>query len=318
MPSRATYGGLGPLAAPLAWLVGCAGLLCACGAWSAEAPARSVSRKIMAGDSLRIVVEEEPTLNALYAVAGDGTIDFGYCGRVPLAELTTAEAGERLEAKLTGLYFRQAHVEVEVAEFVEGAILMMGEVNRPGTIPFRGDQILSLVEAISQSGGLTREAAGTKVSILRLKPGAGLERETILVDVQSMFETLDFSRDQFLRPRDIVIVPRLGTEEQAYEYLALGEVASQGFHSYGEGLDVIRALMRAGGPTREAKLSAARLLRREKDGGYTAIPLDLSRLFGGADVSINIPVSPGDILFLPTEAQASRRQVLVQIGRAHV
>ncbi len=266
-------------------------------------------RKILAGDSLRVTVEEEPSLSRLYAVAGDGTIDFGYAGRVEVAEQTEEEAAVTLEQVLVKLYFKEAHVTVQVAEFVEGAILIQGAVERPGSIPFRGDQIMSLVEAISQAGGLTREAAGNKVRILRLKPGAGMEREIITVDVQSMNETLDFSKDQFLRPRDMIIVPSLGEQTNTQEYLVLGEFGAPGFHPYTPGLNMIRALTRAGGVGREAKLDSARLLRANAAGVYSAIPIDLSRLFGAADMSMNVPVLAGDIIFVPSAAQATRGQI---------
>ena len=136
-----------------------------------------------------------------------------------------------------------------------------------------------------------------------------MKRESIMVDVQAMFETLDFSKDQFLRPRDMVMVPSLGASEAAQEYLALGEVGSPGFHPYSPGLNLIHALMRAGGPGKQAKLNAARILRLNKEGSYTPIPLDLSKLFGGADMRINVPVFAGDILFLPSSEQASRGQI---------
>jgi len=74
-------------------------------------------------------------------------------------------------------------------------------------------------------------------------------------------------------------------------------------------MDVIRAVTQAGGASRLAKWNSARLLRRDKSGNYTVIPIDLSRLFGAADMSMNVKVLPGDILFIPSEEQASRGQV---------
>lgn len=271
--------------------------------------ARAVEHKIMTGDRLRITVAEQPELDRVYAVAGDGTIDFPLIGRVRIAEMTTGEAADLIESMLEASFFKEATVNIEVAEFVEGAILVMGAVRNPGTIPFKGDQILTLVEAISMCGGLTPEAAGTEVRILRWQPGGGMERQVLTVDVQSMMEQLDFSRDQFLRPRDIVLVPTLGEAAGRQEFLALGEVGSPGFHPYTEGLDVLRAISRVGGVTREAQLDAVRVLRADGKGHYTPIPVDLSRLLGAADMSMNVPLLPGDILFVPSSQHATRGQV---------
>ena len=266
-------------------------------------------RKIIPGDRLRISIAEQPDLNRVYPVAGDGTIDFGFIGRIGIAEKSGREAADEIKRLLEETYFKEATVTVAIAEFVEGAILVIGAVSKPGSIPFSGGEILTVMEAISLQGGLTREAAGNQVKILRWKSGAGMAREIITVDVQSMYEDMDFSKDQYLRPRDIVFVPSLGaTESTRSEFLALGEVGTPGFHPYSEGLDVIRAVMRAGGVGKTAKWNSARILRPNKTGQYSIIPIDLSRLFGAADMSMNLPVLAGDILFVPSAEQANRGQ----------
>ncbi|MBP7828501.1 MAG: SLBB domain-containing protein [Kiritimatiellae bacterium] len=266
-------------------------------------------RRIMAGDRLRVTVQEDPTLDSVYTVAGDGTVDLGYVGRLHLEELAIDEAADFVERKMEETFFKQATVSVEVSEFVEGAILVVGAVVQPGSVPFRGDQMLTLMEVITMSRGLTREAAGNEVRILRWKPGGGMGRQILTVDVQSMLETLDFSQDQFLRPRDIVFVPSLGASENRKEFLALGAVGQPGFHPFTEGLDVIRAVMRVGGINREGVWSAARILRPDQAGAYQVIPVDLGRLFGAAETSLNAPLQSGDIFFVPFAEQASRGQV---------
>ncbi len=292
-------------------------LLCvcvlACSPVSAQAPkpTKPFEHVIIPGDQLRITVSEDSTLNKIYAVAGDGTIDVNYIGRVSVVEMTVAQAAEKIERLLEETYFREATVTATVTEFVTGSVLVLGSVEKPIPIPLTGDQIMTLTEAISLCGGLTRQADGTRVRILRWKPASGMERQVLTVDVRTMFEKLDFANDQFLRPRDIILVPSLGVGSGAGEYLVLGDVSNPGFHPYSEGLDVIRAITRAGGVNRTAKWDAARLLRADKGGNYSVIPLDLSRLFGAADMSMNLKVLSGDIIFVPSREQASRGQVYV-------
>lgn len=275
-----------------------------------RAPAEEApfTRTIMPGDRLRIAVAEQPDLDRVYAVAGDGTVDIELLGRVRVADRTAAEAADLLEERLEEGYFRSATVSVEVAEFVEGNVMITGAIPSPGAISFSGDQIMTLTEAIIARGGLTRRAAGTEVKIVRWKPGRAMEREVITVDVQSMLEDLDFSGDQYLRPRDLIVVPSLGEgADRMNEYLTLGEFGSAGFHPWSPNLDMIRAVTRAGGITRQGVLTAARVLRQDPDTGqYSAIPVDLSMLFGAADMSMNIPVQAGDILFVPSSEQATR------------
>lgn len=269
-----------------------------------------LNHKIMPGDRLRIHVAEQPELNKIYAVAGDGTIDFPLIGRIRVSDFMVSEAAEELSAKLEKKYFKSATVTVEISEFVEGAILVMGEVRTPGSISFSGDQTLTLIEAIMQRGGFTGNAAGNEVRILRWKIGAGMERRILTVDVQSMFDTLDFREDQFLRPRDIIMVPsREEASEGRKEFLALGEVGNPGFHDYSKGMNMIRAITRIGGILPSAQMNAVRILREDGRGGYVAIPVDVSRLLGGADMTMNVNIEPGDILFVPSSGQARQGEI---------
>ncbi|NCD21758.1 MAG: hypothetical protein EOL90_02300 [Spartobacteria bacterium] len=267
------------------------------------------ARRILAGDRLNISVREQPEMTKTYAVAGDGSIDFAFAGRVVIAELTSDEAARRLESVLEEKYFKEANVAISIANFVEGDVLVTGAVRAPGSLAFRGDSILTLVEAISRSGGLSESAAGDRVRILRWTPGGSMERQSIEVDVQGMLDTMDFSKDQYLRPRDIIIVPSRGAEEGRNEFLALGEVRSPGFHPYSEGLDIIKAVTLVGGLGEFADWSGARILRPKPSGEYAIVPLDLSRLFSAADMSMNLPLQKGDIFFVPSVRNLVRAQV---------
>jgi len=268
--------------------------------------------RIVPGDQIRVAVAEQPSLNRVYPVAGDGTIDLGLIGRAVVADMTVGEAAQHLQSQLEARFFKTATVGVEVAEYVEGNVLVMGAVGTPKSIAITSDSVMTLVEAISACGGLAREANGAEVRILRWKPGAGMERETIIVDVATMFDSVDFSKDQYLRPRDIVFVPRLGAADQASsEFLALGEVVRPGFHPYSEGLDVIRAVMRMGGVPKTAQWQSARILRPDTSGGYSIIPVNLAKLFGEADMTVNVQMLPGDIFFVPSAEHASRGEVFL-------
>ena len=114
-----------------------------------------------------------------------------------------------------------------------------------------------------------------------------------------MLDSMDFSGDQYLRPRDIIIVPSRGKEEGRNEFLALGEVGAPGFHPYTEGLDVIKAVTLVGGLGEYADWSGARILRPRANGEYALVPLNLDRLFGAADMSMNLSLQKGDIFFVP-------------------
>ncbi len=290
----------------------------------ADSPAQpaiptDATRRIMAGDRLDISVREQSDLNRTYAVAGDGTVDFSFAGRVFLAELTPDEAARRLESVLKDRYFRDAHVEISIANFVEGDIYVTGAVNEPRAIAFRGDSIMTLIEAITQCGGLLPNAAGDKVRIIRWRPGGSLEKQVIEVDVQSMMERLDFSKDQYLRPRDYIIVPtrgEVGQEEESNEFLAMGEVRNPGYHACPRDFDVIKAVTAVGGLGEFANWSMARIMRRQPNGEYAILPVDLNRLFSAADMSCNLPMRRGDIFIVPSVRNTVSAQLFL-LGEVH-
>ena len=286
-----------------------ASLLVGAGGASAGDREENAGRRILAGDRLNISVREQPDMSRVYAVAGDGSIDFAFAGRVVIAELTSDEAARKLESVLEERYFKEANVSISIANFVEGDVLVTGAVRSPGSLPFRGDSILTLMEAISRSGGLADTAAGDRVRILRWQPGGSMERQSIEVNVQAMLDTMDFSKDQYLRPRDIIIVPSRGKEEGRNEFLALGEVRTPGFHPYTPGLDVIKAVTQMGGLGESADWSGARILRPRPNGEYAVIPLELGRLFSAADMSMNLPLQKGDIFFVPSTRNQVRSQI---------
>ena len=267
------------------------------------------SRAIMAGDRLRITIEEASDMNGVYAVAGDGTIDMAYLGRIVIESKTTEEAGLLISKMLENSYFRRASVQVEISEFVEGSVLVLGAVKFPGSIPYKGDDIITLIELLAQVGGMTERAATDQVKIFRWKLGGAMEREVITIDVKKIMKDLDFSKDQYLRPRDIVFVPELGEEGRNSEFLALGEFNRPGFYPYSENTDMIRAIVQAGGFTREAQVEMGRILRPDGAGSYSMIPVDVGRLFGNADMKQNIPVYGGDILFMPSTIHSAGGKV---------
>ena len=268
------------------------------------------TRPVMTGDRLFIRVAESPDMDKIYAVASDGTIDMGFVGPVKVADLTLPAAADKIEQELERNYFKKATVSVSVSEHVTGNVLIIGAVKGPGEIPLPSDSVMTLMEAISLAGGFNEDASVEQVRILRWKPGMGVQREIIVVDMRGLYDKGDFSRDQFLRPKDLIVVPSSG-QAQGGEFLALGQVVQPGFHTATDGLDLIRAITKVGGVTQLAKTDACRMLRRMDNGQYRVIPLNLDRLFGSADMSINQPVLPGDVLFVPSAEQAASGKVFL-------
>jgi polysaccharide biosynthesis/export protein len=84
-------------------------------------------------------------------------------------------------------------------------VYVNGEVSRIGGIELGERDSISILQALSQSGGMTRDAKGEKVRILR--PIETTNRRTVIyIDAKALFEGKGI--DVPLLPGDIVYIPR--------------------------------------------------------------------------------------------------------------
>lgn len=275
----------------------------------APAVEKQFQRVVVPGDTVQLIVDEQPSLDKTYGVSGDGTIHLGDFGRVYIAEKPIPVAQATVRAYLEDRFFRRATVTLTLSDTIEGSVYIIGARNNSMELNFKSDELLSLFEAITKAGGLGPRSNGREVKILRWRPGQGLKRDIITVDVQRMYDTLDFTTDEYLRPRDIVFIPKTGGGEGGQEVLLLGQVASVGYHPWYEGMNVLRILANTGWLGSSPDPSSARILRINDAGGYEPIPIDLNMIASGQDMSQNLPLLPGDILYVPVAGQATAGQV---------
>ncbi len=78
-----------------------------------------------------------------------------------------------------------------------------GEVKTPGYYKIR-DKPVSVVEAITMAGGLTRIAAGNRTKLVRYKDG---KEVTLKVPVDDILDG-DKSKDIIVQPNDVIVVPQ--------------------------------------------------------------------------------------------------------------
>jgi polysaccharide biosynthesis/export protein len=83
------------------------------------------------------------------------------------------------------------------------SVYVNGEVKKPGAVKYAGD--LTLLKALTQAGGLTPLAAGSRVDIIR---GSAEKKDRIRVDVDRIMRSPDGNQDVRLQPNDIITVPQ--------------------------------------------------------------------------------------------------------------
>ncbi len=118
---------------------------------------------------LNISVANAPLLSGQFLTDEAGNLPFPLVGTVETANLTPAQAGDRIAARLSGRYVVDPQVSVRPENVPEATISVGGEVNRPGAYPSAG--ATTLLRSINLAGGLTKVAQSDDVLVLRTVGG---------------------------------------------------------------------------------------------------------------------------------------------------
>jgi len=159
-----------------------------------------VTSGLNSGDSFEVRVFDEPEIGGGFQIQEDGTIDFPLIGRITVAGKTQGELAMALEAALADGYLREPQVTVILTARENLEVSVLGEVEKPGTFPYV--EALTLVQAISDAGGLTQIAHKRRI---RLTRKTDLGPVTYEVSVKAITEGRE--PDLLLQPGDILFVP---------------------------------------------------------------------------------------------------------------
>lgn len=252
-------------------------------------------------------LREGATVAELLALAG-GPAPRADLRRVTITRLDGSVVTVDLaQAGRTGRLERNERLQpgdlVVVPEGTPPTVLVLGEVVRPGSLEIQGE--MRLLDAISQTGGLTPKADLRRVMVAR--PGAAGTRSLDLRPLLSGQEAQSADLNPPLQPGDTIVVAE--SEERVS---VVGRVARPDLYPIKPGDRVLDALVRAGGPAPDGDLSRAVLVRQSESGQRTPKPLDLKKILATGDVAANETLRPGDILFVPDKK--SRRTSLESLG----
>ena len=123
---------------------------------------------------------------------------------VVAAGLTPAELTDHLTKAYSSAQLKDPEVTVIVRSFSSQRVYVDGEVGKPGMIPLAGPTTVR--QAISQAGGFLYTGNATDVMLIRRGP----ENQTLamMVNMQKVLDGTDLSQDIYLKPFDIVYVPK--------------------------------------------------------------------------------------------------------------
>jgi protein involved in polysaccharide export with SLBB domain len=167
------------------------------------APPRPAPRETLApGDEIDVRVFDEKRFEGAYEVDADGTIDFPFIGAIAVAGMNAQQVADALEERLADGYLQHPQVTVTIKARENSEVSVLGQVNRPGSLPFQ--ERITLVQAVSAAGGLTAYAAPRRVKITR-RTGEGDQTRTFEVSLAAIIDGA--AEDLTLQAGDIVFIP---------------------------------------------------------------------------------------------------------------
>jgi polysaccharide biosynthesis/export protein len=170
---------------------------------AAPQPLFSDDYLIGAGDALQISVWKEPDVSVpSVIVRPDGMITVPLIKEVAVARLTPREAEKVIAAGLAK-YIKAPNVTVVVAASNSKKIYVIGEVRMEGPLPYT--YRMTVIQALSEAGGLTQYAKRKKIYIVRNEGGRDYRLD---FNYEEVIKGERMEQNLELLPGDTVVIPR--------------------------------------------------------------------------------------------------------------
>ncbi len=252
------------------------------------------------GDAVTITVLGESDLTRSVTIRPDGRITLPLVGDVVAAGLTPTQLAEKLTGALKA-YLKNPQVSVSVSSFQRAVVYLVGQVSHPGS--FEIQKGMTIFEVMAATGGVTPRAAMRRASVIRRGTG-----QTINVDLEKLLVKGDQSANVELEPGDIIMVPALQNR-----ILVFGR-ARAGAYDLDDGARFLDVMAVAGvGPQPGAATSNIGVIRAGPDGKPVVKVVDLNKILKG-DMSLNIPMQDGDVVFVPASPLVRWQDVLTWLA----
>lgn len=216
-------------------------------------------------------------------------------GLTPTSDLGNAAIirdGQRIPVDLEAIWLHGdstkdvdlAPGDVLLVPEADNQVVVVGEVNTPGTVAIKPDT--RLLTAVNLAGGFKEDADATRTTVLR-------EGETIIANLKAVLEQGSTELNVPVAAGDLIVVPPLA---KAY---VLGEVRQPGKYSVGDGRTVVDLIAEAGGPTPNGRPAGTVIARRTLSGEEELVKFDLRRDATMAALDPRFEAQPGDVVYVP-------------------
>lgn len=170
--------------------------------------------RIGPGDTVRIEVLEDPSLNRDVLVLPDGSLSVPLAGALRAGGQTTTQLESSLASSLAPNFATSPTVSVSVANVAPRGggggtrqidIYLMGEVSNGGGL-LQVDRGTTVLQALALSGGFTRFAATKRIQLRRTDPSTG-QQTVFNIDYRAIERGASNIGNSVLADGDVIIVP---------------------------------------------------------------------------------------------------------------
>jgi polysaccharide export outer membrane protein len=235
-------------------------------------------------DILIIEVWNQPDISREVMVNHEGKITLPPIKKLGVMGMTVSQLEEVL-AKALSKYLIDPIVFVTVKEYNSQRVTALGEI-KTGMYTLR--RRTTLVEFLGQIGGTTGNADTYHIKLIK-KDG-----RISIHNLNDLVNDPEKSSQILVSVGDTVYVPPL----EFNKVYVLGEVKNPKIVLVKGKLTVLDAITEAGGETRDAVLKSVVVIRGEL-GSQKGILVNLKELLKKGDISQNIELIPGDIVYVP-------------------
>ncbi|MEW6200641.1 MAG: polysaccharide biosynthesis/export family protein [bacterium] len=160
---------------------------------------------IKPGDKMAIMVWPYEDLTMEIQVRPDGMVSYPFIGEFKVEGLSAGEVGEKI-AEAVKEYVHEPKVAVNLTQFRQPRIYVLGQVNKPGLYDIKkGDTVL---DALSAAGGATKRASLKKVGLIRTTEENEKNKGKVTeVNIAALLGKGEIPEEFLLADGDIIYVP---------------------------------------------------------------------------------------------------------------
>ena len=244
---------------------------------SAQAP---TDYQLAAGDTIHILVYQNPDLTLDTRVSEHGIITYPLIGSLDVGGLSISAAEKKLgEALLKGGFVKSPQVNISLTQIIGNEVSVLGYVNRPGAYPLLTFN-MRLTQILATAGGVVLGPVPGSNTVILSGARNGIPF-TKHIDVPAIFLSDRPADDVVLAGGDSIFVPK------APMFYIYGQVNKPGQYPLERNMTVMQALASGGGPTLRGSENRIRMNRRAADGSMQKLSPD-----------INDPVLPDDVIYV--------------------